>query len=85
MKNNSVSRIYELLERVILSVLLLFTAYIVGGLLGDAFDPKSPLVTRMETYSLKIGSSISIVVFSFLINRYICKSFKMAFACLERV
>lgn len=82
MKNNSVSRIYELLGRVILSVILLFTAYIVGGLLGLAFDPHSPSVTGMETYSLKIGSSISIVFISFLIGRYICKSFKMALACL---
>ena len=68
--------------RVLVGVVLLFAVWALGGYLGGSLFPESHLVSKMETLTSKIGSSIGIVLGALLIRRFLLRSIGLALICL---
>lgn len=68
--------------RVCLGALSLFAAWFVGGYVGDAIRPESPLVGFREPLSGKIACSVAILLAAMVLRRYLLRSFGLAVLCL---
>ena len=64
------------------AITILILAWIVGGILGNAILPSSPLINKMETGAGKIGSSIVILIASFFLVQKLLKDIWQAIACI---
>lgn len=68
--------------RVLVGVLSLFAAWTLGGYVGDMICPQSAIVGGRESLAAKTGSSVAILIASFVLGRYILRSFRLALVCL---
>jgi hypothetical protein len=70
------------LGRVFLGVLLLLMAWFLGLYVGSYVCPQTVLLNKLETLASKVGCSVSIILASAILRRYIYDSFGLALACL---
>jgi hypothetical protein len=67
--------------RIALSLFVLTGAWAIGGFIGSRIIPHAQLINKMETLPGKIGSSICILVVTFLLTKYFLKSFCQIVLC----
>ena len=70
------------LVRIIIGTVAVILAWAIGGYIGGAIFPDTQLVNKMETGPDKLGSSVAILVVSFVLGRYLFHSFIQALICL---
>ena len=68
--------------KIIGAIAILILAWIVGGIIGNAILPSSPLINKMETGAGKLGASIAILISSFFLIQKLLKDIWQAIACI---
>jgi hypothetical protein len=69
-------------KRIALSLFVIVCAWAIGAIITGIVFPNAHLLNKIESLPEKIGSSIAVLIVSFLLAKFILKSFRQLFFCI---